>query len=105
MTTSTTPLVELLRSRYSVRKFLPTAMSAADIRGVLEDAQTSPSNSNTQPWSVHVASGAARDAISVGMLQAYEEDRTSADFTAGYGTGQLHRRPPPARRQWLARLC
>lgn len=92
MTTSTTPLVALLRSRYSVRRFLPTPMSAADIQGVLEDAQTSPSNSNTQPWSVHVASGAARDAISVGMLHAYEEGRASADFTSGYGDGRYAER-------------
>jgi nitroreductase len=87
MTTSTTPLADFLRSRYSVRRFLPTPMSAADIRGVLEDAQTSPSNSNTQPWAVHVVSGAARDAISEGMLRAYEEGRTSSDFTSGYGDG------------------
>jgi nitroreductase len=87
MTTATTAHVELLRSRYSVRKFLPTPMSAADIRAVLEDAQTSPSNSNTQPWAVHVVSGAARDAISRGMLRAHEEGRTSADFTFGYGDG------------------
>ncbi|MCV7431570.1 nitroreductase [Mycolicibacterium bacteremicum] len=92
MTTSTTPLVGLLRSRYSVRKFLPTPLSPTDIQGVLEDAQTSPSNSNTQPWSVHVASGAARDAISAGMLQAYEENRTSADFTHGYGDGRYAER-------------
>jgi nitroreductase len=87
MTTSTTLLADFLRSRYSVRRFLPTPMSAADIRGVLEDAQTSPSNSNTQPWAVHVVSGAAREAISEGMLRAYEEGRTSSDFTSGYGDG------------------
>lgn len=87
MTTSANPLVELLRSRYSVRKFLPDPLSAADIRGVLEDAQTSPSNSNTQPWHVHVASGAARDAISARMLDDYEHGRTSPDFTSGYGDG------------------
>jgi len=81
------PLVELLRSRYSVRKFLPTPMAVSEIRGVLADAQTAPSNSNTQPWHVHVASGAARDAISTGMLGDYEADRTSPDFTSGYGDG------------------
>lgn len=87
MSSSNAPLVGLLRSRYSVRRFLPTPMSASDIRGVLDDAQTSPSNSNTQPWAVHIASGAARDAISTGMLRAYEEDRTSPDFPFGYGEG------------------
>jgi nitroreductase len=62
-------------------------MSEADIRGVLEDAQTSPSNSNTQPWHVHVASGAARDAVSARMLRDYDDGRTSPDFTADYGDG------------------
>jgi nitroreductase len=60
---------------------------ASDIRGVLEDAQTAPSNSNTQPWTVHVVSGSARDALSEALLKAYEEDRTSLDFTADYGQG------------------
>ncbi|MCG5434084.1 nitroreductase [Mycobacterium sp. MYCO198283] len=86
-TTSTTPAVDLLRSRYSVRRFLPNPLTAEDIRGVLEDAQTSPSNSNTQPWVVHVVSGGVRDAVSEAMLRAYEDDRPSPDFTAGYGDG------------------
>lgn len=52
---------------------------------MLEDAQTAPSNSNTQPWTVHVVSGAARDALAKELLQAEEEGRTSPDFTDGYG--------------------
>lgn len=32
-----------------VRDFLPTPLSPSDIRGVLEDAQTAPSNCNTRP--------------------------------------------------------
>ncbi|MYS91956.1 nitroreductase [Streptomyces sp. SID5464] len=78
---------DLARTRHSPRQFLPTALPAADIRGVLEDAQTAPSNSNTQPWNVHIVSGAARDALSHELLKAYEEDRTSPDFTSGYGEG------------------
>jgi nitroreductase len=78
---------DLASARYSPRQFLPTPLPAADIRGVLEDAQTAPSNSNTQPWTVHVASGAARDALSRELLQAYEDDRPSPDFTADYGQG------------------
>lgn len=69
------------------RRFLPTALSPSDIRGVLEDAQTAPSNSNTQPWTVHVVSGAARDALGKELLRAEEEGRTSPDFTDGYGEG------------------
>jgi nitroreductase len=78
---------DLARTRHSPRQFLPTPLPAADIRGVLEDAQTAPSNSNTQPWHVHIVSGAARDALSNELLKAYEEDRTSPDFTSGYGGG------------------
>ncbi|WP_234310788.1 MULTISPECIES: nitroreductase family protein [unclassified Streptomyces] len=43
------PLTDIVRARRSVRKFLPAPLSPSDIRGVLEDAQTAPSNCNTQP--------------------------------------------------------
>ncbi|MEU0030884.1 nitroreductase [Streptomyces sp. NPDC006335] len=76
---------DIARSRRSPRRFLPTALSPSDIRGVLEDAQTAPSNSNTQPWTVHVVSGSARDALAKELLRAEEEGRTSPDFTDGYG--------------------
>lgn len=89
MPTSTTaaPLINLLHSRHSPRQFLPTPMPTSEIRGVLEDAQTAPSNSNTQPWAVHVVSGAARDALSGALVQAFEEENYSPDFTADYGEG------------------
>ncbi|MGW6332941.1 nitroreductase [Nocardia rhamnosiphila] len=87
-----TGFVDVIRSRRSARKFLPDPMSATDIRNVLEDAQSSPSNSNTQPWVVHVVSGALRDDMSAGLLQAYEEDRESADFTFDYGDGTYVKR-------------
>ncbi|MFE9445964.1 nitroreductase family protein [Streptomyces sp. NPDC006602] len=66
---------DIARSRRSPRRFLPTALSPSDIRGVLEDAQTAPSNSNTQPWTVHVVSGAERDALGKELLRAEEEGR------------------------------
>jgi nitroreductase len=87
MTSTTTPFVDVIRSRRSARKFLPTPLPASEIRAVLEDAQTAPSNSNTQPWEVHVVSGAMRDAISDELLRAYENGRESADFTFDYGDG------------------
>ncbi|MFJ8925145.1 nitroreductase [Streptomyces sp. NPDC102364] len=83
---------DLVRARHSSRQFLPTPLPAADIRGILEDAQSAPSNSNTQPWHVHIVSGAARDTLSEELLAAYEEDRTSLDFTSGYGEGVYQER-------------
>lgn len=84
---SAAPFIDLLRSRSSARQFLPTPMAPSDVREVLEDAQRAPSNSNTQPWVVHVVSGAKRDALSTELVRAFEEERFSPDFTADYGTG------------------
>ncbi|MCX8562876.1 nitroreductase [Mycolicibacterium mucogenicum] len=84
--------IDVIRSRRSARKFLPTPMSPADIASVLADAQTSPSNSNTQPWQVHVVSGAQRDAVSQDLLHAYEQDRESPDFSFDYGDGTYLKR-------------
>jgi nitroreductase len=83
---------ELVRARRSPRQFLPAPLSPSDIRGVLEDAQTAPSSSNTQPWTVHIVSGAARDALSKELLKAYEDGRTSSDFTVDYGEGVYRER-------------
>ncbi|MEU3742527.1 MULTISPECIES: nitroreductase family protein [unclassified Streptomyces] len=49
MPTTASLFTDLVRTRHSPRQFLPAPLSPADIRGVLEDAQTAPSNSNTQP--------------------------------------------------------
>lgn len=83
---------ELVRARRSPRQFLPAPLSPSDIRGVLEDAQTAPSSSNTQPWTVHIVSGAARDALSKELLKAYEDGRTSSAFTVDYGEGVYRER-------------
>ncbi|MFD5871740.1 nitroreductase [Streptomyces sp. NPDC060322] len=90
MLTTASLFTDLAHTRHSPRQFLPTPLSPSDIRGVLEDAQTAPSNSNTQPWNVHIVSGPARDTLSDELLKAYEEDRTSLDFTSDYGHG-IHR--------------
>lgn len=46
-----------VKTRQSIRKFLPTPMTEAEIRQVLEDAQNAPSACNTQPWIVHISFG------------------------------------------------
>ncbi|GAB2958936.1 nitroreductase [Streptomyces pseudoechinosporeus] len=84
MPSAASALTDIVRSRRSVRKFLPTPLSPSDMRGVLEDAQTAPSNCNTQPWTVHVVSGAPRNALSKELLKADEEGRLSSDFTFSY---------------------
>ncbi|WP_245913566.1 nitroreductase [Nannocystis exedens] len=72
---------DVVRDRHSVRSFLPAPVPAALLRSVLEDAQRSPSNCNTQPWQVHIVSGAKRDALSQAILAADEAGRFTLDFS------------------------
>lgn len=81
------PLADLIRSRRSARQFLSTPIPPDDIRAVLEDAQQAPSNSNTQPWVVHLVSGDRRDVLSRALLKSFEDGERSLDFTADYGQG------------------
>ena len=72
---------EAVRARHSVRAFRPDPLPDAVIRAVLEDAQQSPSNCNTQPWIVHVVSGAKRDALSQALLAAAGAGRFTPDYS------------------------
>jgi nitroreductase len=71
----------VVNARHSVRDFLPTPVPQDVLRSVLADAQQSPSNCNTQPWEVHIVSGAKRDALSTALLAASESGGYSMDYT------------------------
>jgi nitroreductase len=53
----------LIRSRRSVRDFLPRSIPQDVLDAVLDDASWAPSWSNTQPYRIAVASGALRDQL------------------------------------------
>lgn len=72
---------DVLRERHSVRSFLSDPVPEAMIRSVLEDAQLAPSNCNTQPWQMHIVSGAKRDAISKAILADDDAGRLTPDFS------------------------
>lgn len=65
----------IVRSRRSVRGFLPDPVPPRLLREVFELAQQAPSNCNVQPWQVVVASGAACRAISAKLLEAATSGR------------------------------
>ncbi|RYD93512.1 MAG: hypothetical protein EOP61_23450, partial [Sphingomonadales bacterium] len=75
---------ETVQRRSSVRAFLADPVPADLLTAVLEDAQRSPSNCNTQPWQVHILSGA--------RLRAFGE-RLAADWAAGRSPNALSRAP------------
>jgi nitroreductase len=73
-------LSETVRARRSFRAFHPQPIAASVIREALEEAQLAPSNCNTQPWNVHVVSGAKRDELSRALHAASDAGGVSSDF-------------------------
>ncbi|MFM0201917.1 nitroreductase [Paraburkholderia fungorum] len=64
----------VIRSRKAVRVFRPDAVSQKDIADILDVARTAPSNSNMQPWRVHVLSGTTKESLSEALVRAHEAD-------------------------------
>lgn len=71
----------LLQRRYSVRGFFSDPVPKADIRNIFEAAKLSPSNCNTQPWQVYVASGDSIERLRVELVaEASAGKPPQADF-------------------------
>jgi hypothetical protein len=56
-------LVAALKTRHSLRAFLPTPVPRQTVEDILEVARWAPSGTNTQPWQVHVLTGEADEAL------------------------------------------
>ena len=59
----------LVLTRKSVRSFRPELLPESRLRELLELAAWSPSNCNTQPWQVHLASGATLERVRVELAE------------------------------------
>jgi nitroreductase len=84
---------EVIRSRHSIRAFLPTPVAQEDIEAILEVAARAPSGSNTQPWRVYVVTGATRDRLAQNIVEAYLDPTQNAAHTEEY---------PYYPRQWVS---
>jgi nitroreductase len=91
LTTEALSFADTIRRRHAVRAYLPEPLDDSVIRAVLEDAQTAPSNSNTQPWMLHVASGAKRDELSEALVRDVKAGRTSLDYSFDKNYGGVPR--------------
>ena len=60
----------IARRRRSVRSFLPTPVERETIERAIAAAATAPSSCNTQPWSLHIASGGALARLRAALLAA-----------------------------------
>lgn len=64
-------------SRRSIRAFLPAEVDRKDIDAILDVARHAASGVNTQPWRVHVLTGAAKDRLSA-AITAVDDDPSQA---------------------------
>ncbi len=73
-----------ITSRRSIRAFLPTPVPRETIEQILAVAARAPSGTNTQPWRVHVLTGAAKEALSRDIRAAYDDPEERARHTEQY---------------------
>jgi nitroreductase len=73
-----------IRTRQSLRAFLPTPVPRATIEEILEIASRAPSGTNTQPWKVTVLTGAARQRLSDAIRAAYDDPEQRKLHTEEY---------------------
>lgn len=64
--------LDLIASRRSIRAFLPEPVPRATIERIIATAARAPSGTNTQPWHVHVLTGAARERLVAAVCAAFD---------------------------------
>jgi nitroreductase len=91
--------LELLRTRYSCRAFLPQVPSREQVLVAVEAAGRAPSSKNGQPWKLHVALGEAADRVRTALTAAFDAGEPNApDYR--YSPAEL-----PADQKDRARAC
>ncbi|MFV0477247.1 MAG: nitroreductase [Parahaliea sp.] len=70
----------LVNSRHSCRAFLAEEVAPPLLETIFSDAITAPSNCNTQPWLVHVASGRILRELSEILPQKFAAAELTPDF-------------------------
>lgn len=86
---------QAITSRRSIRRFLPTPVSAAELSEILAVAARAPSGTNVQPWRVYALSGDRRAALSAAILHKHDG--------AGMDGREFDYYPTEWREPWLSR--
>jgi nitroreductase len=73
-----------ITSRRSLRAFLPTPVPRETVADILRVAARAPSGTNTQPWRVHVLTGAAKAELTRRIRAAYDDPAERATHREEY---------------------
>jgi nitroreductase len=73
-----------ITSRRSIRAFLPTPVSREEIEAILQVAARAPSGTNTQPWRVHVLTGAALTTLCNRIQTIYDDPEQLSEHREEY---------------------
>lgn len=71
-------------SRRSIRAFLPAEVDPKEIEAILDVARHAASGVNTQPWKVHVLTGAAKDRLSAAIAVVDNDPSQQASLEEPY---------------------
>ncbi len=71
MNTPAASIGDAIRTRRSIRRFLPTPVAAGTVRDLLDLAARAPSGTNVQPWRVYALAGAEKEALSRAITEKY----------------------------------
>ena len=71
---------EIVTGRRSLRAFKPDPVDTQTLEQIFSVAQRAPSNCNTQPWTVHVASGSALASLRKEMPERFMSGGFTMDF-------------------------
>ena len=81
---STAAVDAAITTRRSLRSFLPTPVARETIAKILQVASRAPSGTNTQPWKVHVLTGASKAELSSAIRAAFDEPEQRAAHAEEY---------------------
>ncbi len=80
-------VTDAISGRRSTRAYADTPVPLETIKEVLQIARLAPSNSNTQPWHIAVASGAARQKLQAAILAEIESGKAASPQWPAGGVG------------------
>lgn len=73
-------VLDAIRGRKSVRRFLSTPVPDETVRAILEVAARAPSGTNSQPWQVTVVTDAARQRVCDAVTEAAKAGQRTPEY-------------------------